>query len=319
MISVIIPVYNTAPYLKRCVQSVLAQSYKEIELIIIDDGSTDESLDICKKLAESDSRIKVFPQKDHQGVSKARNVALDLAKGKYIFFLDSDDWIAKNTLEVMVRTAEENSAPIVSCGFTKTSSENMIKVQSKVDFQVSTNKEFFLQRISNHVCGKLYLLSLFTAHGVKYPEGQNYEDMATTYKLFLQAKTVAYTDEGLYYYYLRVNSTTQNLSESNIDDIMSAYFRIKKDREHVVKSFISYYDYYLLTVLFTAYSRLEISKKVHYGFRKKIQSRIHCEFYCLIKGVKLSDYIRYPYTIKLLLYRYHVAGILINIRKLFRR
>ena len=115
-VSVIIPVYQAEKYLVRCVDSVTNQTYKNIELLLIDDGSTDNSLSICHRLAEKDSRIRVFYHRN-MGVAATRNKGIDYATGQFIYFLDSDDWINENTIYDMVTSLNENNADLCICGF----------------------------------------------------------------------------------------------------------------------------------------------------------------------------------------------------------
>ena len=112
LISVVIPVYNVEKYLRQCLDSVLNQTYNYFEVIMVDDGSTDSSYDICLEYSERDDRFKSF-HKENGGASSARNYALDKATGEYLFFLDSDDWIEKNTLERLINTVEDNNVDFV--------------------------------------------------------------------------------------------------------------------------------------------------------------------------------------------------------------
>lgn len=113
MISVIIPIYNMEKYLDRCINSITEQSYKNIEILLINDGSTDNSLKICKKFQKEDERIKFFSM-NHQGVSIARNLGIEKAKGKYIMFIDSDDWIEKDTIKTLYENIKNNDMSICS-------------------------------------------------------------------------------------------------------------------------------------------------------------------------------------------------------------
>ena len=118
MISVIVPVYNVEPYLRKCLDSIVNQTYRDFEILIIDDGSTDGSGRICDEYAEKDSRIKVF-HTENRGLSCARNLGLAEAKGEWIGFVDSDDWIEPDMYEVLIRRAEETGADVVECSHYK--------------------------------------------------------------------------------------------------------------------------------------------------------------------------------------------------------
>lgn len=208
-ISVVVPVYNVEGYLNRCVVSVLEQSFENIELLLIDDGSTDESGKMCDALAKRDSRVKVFHQAN-QGLSGARNTGIDQASGEYVFFCDSDDFISKDALERLYDKLCRENADIVACGFSHVWD----------DFEKSGREEIFTNSTpgafsgyeavkqmmtNNNICtvawNKLYKKSLF--ENVRFPVGVLHEDEATVYKLLYKAKIVSYTPNPLYKYFQR--------------------------------------------------------------------------------------------------------------------
>lgn len=117
-VSVVVPVYNKEKELEQCLDSIIQQTYSELEIVIIDDGSKDSSLDLCKKFGEGDKRVKVY-SKINEGVEKARLFGIEKAHGDYIMFVDSDDWLAKNAIEVLVKTLEENDADVSFGAFTR--------------------------------------------------------------------------------------------------------------------------------------------------------------------------------------------------------
>ena len=140
MISIIVPVYNAELYLDRCINSVLNQTYKEFELILIDDGSTDSSLSICYDYASKDSRIVVLSKKN-EGAGLARNEGLKIAKGDYIGFVDSDDYISPDMYREMYRKAIENDADIVQCGYLKVDEKDNIIAKSNYQNKIITQDE----------------------------------------------------------------------------------------------------------------------------------------------------------------------------------
>ena len=254
-VSVIIPVYNVENYLKDCLDSVVDQTYKNIEIILIDDGSTDKSGEICKRYEAEYQNVKYIFQKN-QGLSAARNAGLDVCTGEYVYCLDSDDFIASDSIETMVREIEKNGVDIVATGFLiideeKKYGDNKIV---RAGFHVATSKEFYLQIISNHACGKLYRRRLFD--GVRYPVGQNYEDVATTHKLFYKSNKILYTNEGFYYYRIRKGAITQSPTEKNISDYIKSYESVKA---FYPPQYDNEVDYYLMMVLYGIYSRLSRS------------------------------------------------------------
>lgn len=207
LISVIIPVYKVEPYLLRCVHSVMEQSYRNLEIILVDDGSPDNCGKMCDALAEKDTRIKVY-HKENGGLSDARNFGVEQATGKYITFIDSDDYIAEDYIEYLHALLSENSADISCCPMSKTygdvaeykSNENLPRVQ------LLTGKEACYQLFNS----KLYL-TLVTAWGKLYkseivkqypfPKGRVHEDEATTCKYYYASQTVAVGNRCLYAYF----------------------------------------------------------------------------------------------------------------------
>ncbi len=129
LISIIIPVYNVERYLRECIDSIIAQTYKNLEIILVDDGSSDKSGEICDEYSKKDSRIKVIHKKNG-GLSDARNVALDIAKGDYIGFIDSDDYIEKDMFQILYNLAEEYNAEISSISFYKMLENKVISVRN---------------------------------------------------------------------------------------------------------------------------------------------------------------------------------------------
>ena len=118
LISVIVPVYNVERYLRQCIESITNQSYKNLQIILIDDGSKDNSGKICDEYAEKDKRVEVI-HKENTGVSAARNTGLDNAKGEWITFVDADDWVEKNFCEILIKKATENESDCIACGYNK--------------------------------------------------------------------------------------------------------------------------------------------------------------------------------------------------------
>ena len=207
-ISVIVPVYNVEPYLKRCLNSIIEQSLKKIEIILIDDGSTDRSGLICDEYAKIDSRITVIHQKNG-GLSSARNIGIKLAKGDYIMFVDSDDYVMIDYCKLPFEIAKEKNADIVLFPFFYVG-KNKNKLDDEEDGFKSKQEAFdiILKKAGVNAWSKLYRRCLFD--DVKFPEGFYYEDNATTYKLILNADRIYYTNNRLYYYCFREGSITSS-------------------------------------------------------------------------------------------------------------
>lgn len=215
-ISVIVPVYQVEEYLDRCITSILSQSYGNLEIILVDDGSGDKSGTICDEYAKLDNRIRVI-HKPNGGLSSARNTALDIATGDYVGFVDGDDYVHRFMFEKLIKAAVEHSADIAVCGhFTEKDNRITIKEPILDSLQEYTGKEALRVLIedkwmNNYAWDKLYKAELF--RGVRYPEGRNYEDIATTYLLFDRSKKIVQIPEYLYYYQIRSGSISSHADE----------------------------------------------------------------------------------------------------------
>ncbi len=207
-ISVIVPVYNVEKFLDRCVTSIINQSYKNLEIILVDDGSTDSSKELCNKWGLKDKRIKVFHKKNG-GLSDARNYGFEKSSGKYITFVDSDDYLPQNAIEVLYNSLSNTNSDI-SCGDfklvynadyeAKSETSSACKVYDSVE---ALKEMMYMHLSSNSACCKLYKSLLFD--NIKYPYGKLYEDLGTTYKLFFNAKRIVDSKCIVYYYYQNKN------------------------------------------------------------------------------------------------------------------
>lgn len=210
LISVIIPVYQVEEYLARCVESVRNQSYQKLEIILVDDGSKDRSGEICESYACQDERIRVF-HKPNGGLSDARNYGIDRARGEYLAFVDSDDFVAYDFIEILLKNCLENQCEISVCDFERVTGNRLaddgkrnIRVYSKVEALSE-----LCENNGNHVLmtvawNKLYKKDLFD--GIRYPVGKLHEDEATTYKLIDRTSGIAVTAQKLYGYYMSPSS-----------------------------------------------------------------------------------------------------------------
>lgn len=220
MVSVIIPVYNTAQYLSRCLDSVLCQTYRDFELLLIDDGSIDDSGTICDRYAKQDSRVRVF-HKENGGVSDTRNYGLDRAEGSYIVFVDSDDYIGPDYLKILTEMAVENNAEMTIISLQRVDSEDAVFIKSTDQRTVYTGYELFQEMITgklfdSYICAKLFKAELFSA--VRFPLGKTYEDLATIPYLLSSCRQCAFSTSVQYYYYHRRNSITHSPTAVNMQN-----------------------------------------------------------------------------------------------------
>lgn len=211
LISVIVPVYNAAPYLERCLQGIVNQDYRPIEIILVNDGSSDASREICETWAAKYDFISVVHQENH-GQAHARNRGLELARGEYICFVDADDYLAEKALTILLENLEFREADMAVGNFYFVSEDNSKKqlaapLKDALRSGLQATEDLLYQRnIETSPCGRLYRRSL--TEGIRFPEGRIYEDLATVYRYTLKAKRVAYCAEPVYHYVYRSESTS---------------------------------------------------------------------------------------------------------------
>lgn len=221
-VSVIVPVYNAERHLGKCVESILNQTLKEFELIIINDGSTDSSYELCKKYAVKDERIVLLDQKN-SGVSVARNRGLDIAKGEYIYFIDADDYIEKNTLEILYNRAIASNSDIVVFGY-KTISENSVYVEKVSDCEY-TIQEFLAHYgdfiISSSILGAIWnkIYKRETINDIRFIEGiKHHEDLFFVQDVLRKCKLVSMQGD-LYYNYINNDGSASRRHIENLFEI----------------------------------------------------------------------------------------------------
>lgn len=210
LVSIIVPVYNSEKFLKRCVESILDQSYKNIEVILINDGSTDSSGEICDFFSKKDSRVKVINQ-TNSGPSIARNRGIDKAKGKYIQFVDSDDYIEYNMTETLVNEMGKN-IDLVLCGYKyiyKDDNNKLIIKNSNIYKESCLTKSEFLSRFGilfkdyyiNYICNKLYIKDIIRKHNIRFDLSTDWgEDLLFNLHYLNQCNKVSIVDKLLYNY-----------------------------------------------------------------------------------------------------------------------
>lgn len=213
LISVIVPVYNVEAYLARCVDSILAQTYAHLEVILVDDGSKDGCGAICDAYAAKDSRVRVI-HKENGGLSSARNAGLDAASGAYIAFVDSDDWIEPDAYENLMRLMEKYQVKLVCGGRydveAATGKKTLGLCPSKeecISSEELAGRIFLWDGCDSSACDKLYHSSLLKSF--RYPEGKVCEDVPVTYRIVLQAEKAALSDRPVYNYYHRPGSISK--------------------------------------------------------------------------------------------------------------
>jgi len=256
LISVVIPVYRVEKYLERCVESVINQTYANLEIILIDDGSPDNSGNICDEYAKIDKRIKVIHKKNG-GLSDARNVGIENSKGKYITFIDSDDWIPLNSIGVLYDALKDNKADISSGKIKEVYSEKNTSedystiITKKYNTEDALQQLMYLHGFSNSASGKLYKKELFNT--IRYPIGKHYEDLGTTYKIFAASKKIIFVNSMVYYYFQNSQSIMhKKYSSKRLEGIKFANDELKfieKEYPTIINSAIYRLCYECILVL----------------------------------------------------------------------
>lgn len=226
LISVIVPVYNTEQYLERCIDSIISQTYKNLEIILVDDGSTDRSGEICDAYGKKDTRVKVVHKKNG-GAATARNRGLEIARGEYIGFVDSDDYIASDMYESLCKYLKEeidivtcgrfDVYPFRSCGLKrKIFCAKNIKKYNRVE---AIGELLKTQVFSYGVAEKIYRKELFD--GIRFPSGRISEDLPVTYALFKKSRNIVHIGEAKYYVYKRRDSAGRsNFNLRKMDNVL---------------------------------------------------------------------------------------------------
>lgn len=220
-VSVVIPVYNVEKYLEKCLDSIINQTLKEIEIICINDGSSDGSLNILKEYQQKDSRIKVI-DKANEGVSIARNTGINVAVGDYISFIDSDDWIASNFLECLYNASNKYNSDIACSSIIRVSKgkkRNKL-IYKKEEFTTDKDEKNELTKVPiySYIWNKIYKREKLVQHKLEFPVGRVYEDVIWSIKAVYYLDGVVTVPESIYYYRKNPTSIMSTKSEKNVAD-----------------------------------------------------------------------------------------------------
>lgn len=227
LITVIVPVYNVKPYLREALDSVINQTYRDLEIIIVDDGSTDGGGEICDEYAAKDSRVKVIRQ-ENKGLAAARNVGLDMMQGEAVCFLDSDDYYYPQFVEKMLAAMQEENADMVVCRHIYRTTDGREEIACKVKAgrytRLNALRGLVIGALPMFACIRLYRRRLW--RGLRFPVGQAYEDMAIAYEIVNLCGKVYVVDDVLYLYRGRQGSISHVLSLPSICDHIRAGIEI---------------------------------------------------------------------------------------------
>lgn len=291
LISVIVPIYNTEEYLPVCLESIINQTYQEIEIILVDDGSTDKSLDICMDYAKSDTRIRV-EKRSHQGLIMTRKCGVEKSKGDYCIFVDSDDWIDKKLLESVISVVESENIDVVNYLMRSIGNniflewnntvpqgiyenENLADIRRRMMFDFEYGCPGIIQSLCTKLIKRKLLVNAMKDLDSRITMG---EDAAVTYSILLMAKKVAIIDNSLYFYRVRSDSMCRTKD-------IHVFSKIHYFKEYMQSVFIKYDPSYKLYKQLNAYLMYFIEKGLDDLFSLKVQDLYRIP-YCLYSEIK---------------------------------
>lgn len=342
LVSIIVPVFNVEAYIDRCIKSLVEQKYRELQIILVNDGSKDGSLEICELWAKRDARIQIINQ-DNSGVSVARNRGLDIAQGEWVCFVDGDDYLSTNMISTMIDSIKRQNLDMLMCGYTTNNDEAL------------TVKHFFIgdQRFSEKNYGdlirmcvgidltrqgkltnigvpwaKLYRKSFISKHELRFdPELRRMQDMIFTIQVLCRNPRVAYIDQPLYYYCMRMDSAIHKYTANyhvTANRILSTLESVLSDCTYITdkKEIISFKAVCLLIEMLRL-EYLHDSRKVGYWKGRKIIREVS-KASPYIEGIKERSYSYFDLKRKLFkfvmkIHCYGVAYYIIQINKVVRR
>lgn len=321
LLTVVIPVYNVEKYLNRCIESILLQEWKNYDILLVDDGSTDRSPQICDDYVKAYDFISVI-HKENGGLSEARNTGISQAKGEYVYFPDSDDWLEPDAFMALAEVLESQKFDIISFNREFVKGEEDAIVSEPEMTQVFEGKDAFVQMLKHsYITGfandKIYRKSLFIDNNILFPKGKYYEDLGTNYKLFLSAKKVYATNQKYYHYLIdNPDSITQSWNEKKFSDMFGFYkdifysdfVRSQLNQEELQISQL-YYVNGLIHILASLY-KSKLDKK-YIDITDQVKQEL------LKHGVSLSQMKEQPNKLKYILFRFKVLKLAFSIQNIF--
>ena len=318
MVSVIIPAYNVEQYVERCVYSVTKQTYRNLEIILVDDGSTDCTGIICDKLAKEDNRISVI-HKTNGGLSDARNAGIDVSRGEYISFVDSDDYITSDMLEHMMNAMCETDISMVVVGFWKQSGDAREYCGPTTERVVSSEealKDIYIgHEIYPASWNKLYRRALFNNN--RFAVGMINEDSEIITKLLVECKRVALVSKPLYIYMIREGSITQSSFSSKDYNGIKAYRTAVDVCKKRKKSLLPYARYYETSRIYNTYIELVTSDERMIKYRFLLRVNLFVRTIACLLSTGLWEQFRIEMMIYLLssLFGYSATQIILSSRR----
>ena len=296
-VSIIIPVYNVEQYLRQCLDSVINQTFKNIEIIAVNDCSTDNSLQIIKEYQQKDKRIVLVDLKQNVGLGFARNEGIKIAKGKYITFVDSDDWIASNFIEILYNEITKNNTDFVSAGYymfdditnEQTIGNKDIQINYNTVFNKRKDKEFFLKNLRHTlicvVWNKIFRKDFLFSNNIFF-KVKKLEDNIFLYESFLYASSFVFIEENIYFY--RVNRINSLVNTINIEDISVFWDKFLSVTKIKFKQYKAYSYTYISLHAMGIMEKLTLkqSKLVFSKFRNLFFNKDFIPDYSYVYGIK---------------------------------
>ena len=300
-VSIIVPVYDVEEYLVECIESILAQTWKHFEIILVDDGSTDSSGKMCDEYAEKYNCIFVIHKKNG-GLSSARNAGIDVARGNYLAFIDSDDVVHPDYLRELVKIVEKENADLVACDFCVGTSCQWGET-SEVKYDIRRDEDVLERMNDNDVVvtvawNKLYHAKFFKEYSLRYPEGKIHEDMFLTPQILHYTNKMVITNQKLYFYRQRKNSImNSSFSIKQLDSLEAIEFRIAlftkwNKKELQIKEYESY-----IRKAKELYRKMKNGEEEEYEQEKK---KIKMKMLDILKEKKVFYLLNWKYKIKLI-------------------
>lgn len=284
LISVIVPIYNTEKYLEKCLKSIIRQTYNNLEILLIDDGSTDKSISICERYKKKDSRIKLIIQK-HKGVSNTRNLGIDVSKGEYIAFVDSDDWLEKNYIEELYSNLKTHNADIVKTGYYCKINDKKIGIENKkIDLKM---KNILITNIINgniysYVWSLLIKKDILNKNNIRFKRDISYmEDKIFFLELIESNASLYFLSKQLYHHIINNEGTSKKIDNitKNINDILKVDYEIEKilkmhniDRSYIEKAKTTHFNL-IINSYFKLYKKDGNIKEIKQEVRKILQNK----------------------------------------------
>lgn len=282
LVSIIVPVYNVSKYLDRCVNSIINQTYKNIEIILVDDGSTDQSGPICDAYGQKDKRVRVI-HKIHGGISSARNAGLGIIKGEYVGFVDGDDFIDKNMYETLMKAILDSEADIVQTGFKHTDENGNIIDERKFKEAAYDNlDDIFYQgfegkNIHGGVWTKLYKSAIFG--NIRFFEGYVFEDYAILPNILCECKKFIVIDGAFYNYCSNPRSISKSKVSLNvIESRLETPLYVLKCMENIDKKFMGYAYRYICESSMVGYYKIKKTDKIDKETKKKYTRQLVAQY-----------------------------------------